>query len=76
MLEQSIGNRVGEIQTFRRDGWAPGWPVGVEMLTYMVSHEAHHRGQICLLAHQLGYPLSGEVTSHLWNWECLLRGPG
>ena len=59
----------GRIDTFRRDGWAPPWPVGLEMLSYMLSHEAHHRGQVCMLAHQLGFPLSNGVTSALWNWE-------
>jgi uncharacterized damage-inducible protein DinB len=22
------------------------------MVAYMISHEAHHRGQVCMLAHQ------------------------
>jgi len=64
----------GRIETFCRDGWAPPWPVGLEMLAYMLSHEAHHRGQVCMLAHQLGFPLPKKVTSRLWSWETLLRG--
>jgi uncharacterized damage-inducible protein DinB len=37
----------------RRVGSAlAGWP---GMLCYMISHEAHHRGQVCMLAHQLGF---------------------
>jgi uncharacterized damage-inducible protein DinB len=63
----------GRIETFRRDGWAPPWPVGLEMLAYMLSHEAHHRGQVCMLAHQLGFPLPKKVTSRLWSWERLVR---
>jgi uncharacterized damage-inducible protein DinB len=59
----------GRIETFRRDGWASPWPVGLEMLSYMLSHEAHHRGQVCMLAHQLGFPLPKKVTSAMWNWE-------
>jgi uncharacterized damage-inducible protein DinB len=62
----------GQVQEFRRDGWARPWPVGMEMLCYMVAHEAHHRGQVCMLAHQLGYALTKQVTSDLWNWEKLL----
>ncbi len=61
----------GRIEKFRRDGWAKPWPVGVEMLCYMLSHEAHHRGQVCMLAHQLGFPLPIKVTSGIWNWEKL-----
>ncbi len=59
------------IPTFRRDAWAPPWPAGLEMLTYMLTHEAHHRGQVCLLAHQLGFPLPPSVGSSLWKWEAL-----
>ena len=63
----------GRIDTFVRDGWASGWPVGLEMLSYMLTHEAHHRGQVCMLAHQLGFPLPPKVTSAMWNWEALLK---
>jgi uncharacterized damage-inducible protein DinB len=66
----------GRIEKFRRDGWAHPWPVGVEMLCYMLSHEAHHRGQVCMLAHQLGFPLPIKVTSGIWNWEKLWREDG
>ena len=46
----------GRVEKFYRDGWAKPWPAGPEMLCYMLSHEAHHRGQVCMLAHQLGFP--------------------
>ncbi len=71
MLAEALGGRGGRIEKFLRDGWARPWPVGPEMLCYMISHEAHHRGQVCMLAHQLGFPLSNEVTSGIWNWEKL-----
>ncbi len=82
MLAEALGGSGGRVEKFLRDGWAKPWPVGVEMLCYMVSHEAHHRGQVCMLAHQLGFPLPKEVTSVIWNWEKLwkesgsLGGPG
>jgi uncharacterized damage-inducible protein DinB len=66
----------GRIEKFVRDGWARPWPVGVEMLCYMLSHEAHHRGQICMLAHQLGFPLPNGVMAGLWNWEKLWNESG
>ena len=72
MLAQAFGGG-GRVQRFRRDGWAPFWPVGVEMLCYMLAHEAHHRGQVCMLAHQLGYPLPAGIMSGLWNWEKLWK---
>jgi uncharacterized damage-inducible protein DinB len=66
----------GHVQKFRRDGWGRPWPVGVEMLCYMLSHEAHHRGQVCMLAHQLGFPLPIEVGSGIWNWEICGKSAG
>ena len=71
MLAEALGGSGGRIGKFRRDGWAPPWPVGPEMLCYMVAHEAHHRGQVCMLAHQLGFPLAVQVTSGIWSWEKL-----
>lgn len=39
------------------------------VLTYFVAHEGHHRGQIVMLARQLGYRLPADVTSGLWQWS-------
>src|ERR1700761_4916658 len=76
MLAEALGGGAGRVQKFHRDGWAPPWPAGLEMLCYMLSHEAHHRGQVCMLAHQLGFPLPNEVTSGMWNWQKLWRECG
>jgi uncharacterized damage-inducible protein DinB len=38
------------------------------VLTYFVAHEGHHRGQIVMLARQLGYRLPAEVTGGLWHF--------
>ncbi|HEX3436308.1 MAG TPA: DinB family protein [Pseudacidobacterium sp.] len=82
MLAEGLGIGEGRIEKFHRDSLARPWPVGVEMLCYMLSHEAHHRGQICMLAHQLGFPLPNKVMSGIWNWEKLWKecglpgGPG
>jgi uncharacterized damage-inducible protein DinB len=81
MLAEALGGN-GRVDKFLRDGWAKPWPVGPEMLCYMIAHEAHHRGQVCMIAHQLGSPLPNKVTSEMWNWEKLWkqrgarRGPG
>jgi uncharacterized damage-inducible protein DinB len=73
MLAEALGEGEGRVDTFHRDGWARPWSVGPEMLCYMIAHEAHHRGQVCMLAHQLGFPLPVAVTSGIWNWEKLLK---
>jgi uncharacterized damage-inducible protein DinB len=74
MLAEALG--AARVETFRRDSWAQPWPAGVEMLCYMLAHEAHHRGQVCMLAHQLGFPLPNEVAYGIWNWEKLWRECG
>jgi uncharacterized damage-inducible protein DinB len=38
------------------------------VLTYFVAHEAHHRGQIVMVARQLGHRLPGDVAGGLWLW--------
>jgi uncharacterized damage-inducible protein DinB len=81
MLADALGVDA-RVKKFHRDGWAKPWPAGPEMLCYMLTHEAHHRGQVCMLAHQLGHPLPVAVTSGIWNWEKLWKecgwpdGPG
>jgi uncharacterized damage-inducible protein DinB len=80
MLAEALGD-AGRVKKFVRDGWARPWPVGVEMLCYMIAHEAHHRGQVLLLARLVGYPLPKEVGYGMWNWEKIWRergasGPG
>ena len=41
----------------------------VHFLSYFVAHEAHHRGQLCMLARQLGCRLPADVTNGLWQWK-------
>jgi uncharacterized damage-inducible protein DinB len=38
------------------------------VLTYFVAHEGHHRGQIVLVARQIGDRLPAEVAAGLWQW--------
>lgn len=38
------------------------------VLTYFVAHEGHHRGQIVMLARQLGHRLPNETSGGLWQW--------
>jgi uncharacterized damage-inducible protein DinB len=74
MLADALASTPARSTKFRRDGWAPSWPAGPTMLVYMFAHEAHHRGQVLMLAHQLGFPLP--AAYRIWNWEKLWKQSG
>ena len=79
LCTQMIGEALstqGQVQHFQRDGWAQPWPPGIAMVAYMITHDAHHRGQICMLAHQLGFPLPMKTVSAMWSWERLFKQCG
>ncbi len=65
-----------QLEKFLRDGWARPWPPGAAMFAYMISHDAHHRGQVCMLAGQLGFPLPGKAAYGIWIWEKLWKECG
>jgi uncharacterized damage-inducible protein DinB len=76
MLADALTRPQRRVETFRRDGWAKPWPAGAAMLAYMISHDAHHRGQVFMLAHQLGFPLPTKAVSGIWVWEKLWKECG
>jgi uncharacterized damage-inducible protein DinB len=76
MLADALGESQGRVRHFHRDGWVRPWPAGAAMFSYMVVHDAHHRGQVCMLAHQLGYPLPNRAISEMWSWERLWKQCG
>jgi uncharacterized damage-inducible protein DinB len=76
MLIEALVRPGGRVEAFRRDGWARPWPAGAAMLAYMITHDAHHRGQACMLAHQLGFPLPAEAAYGIWIWEKLWKECG
>lgn len=43
----------------------------VDMILYLMQHDAHHRGQICTLARDLGHEFQGEDVTRIWGWRKL-----
>jgi len=69
MLEEALSEKADRrVTKFSRGSWTRDWPAGATMFAYMFAHEAHHRGQVIALAHQLGYPLPAYPAS-IWRWE-------
>ena len=60
LLLQKGNKDGGKIKGFK--------PHAVAFLSYLVSHESHHRGQIALSLKQSGHPLSKKVSFGLWEW--------
>ncbi len=60
LVESSLGSG-GKVKNFPPDVAA--------FVAYLISHDAHHRGQICMLSRQVGHRLPNEVTFGMWEWN-------
>jgi len=51
------------------DGRVKGFkPDAAAFLAYLFAHDAHHRGQMAMLARQLGHALPQSSAYGLWEW--------
>jgi len=76
LTDALAGGPNRRVTKFNRGSWAPVWPAGGTMFAYMFSHEAHHRGQILMLAHQLGYRFPPDIWGRIWRWNRLWKEAG
>jgi uncharacterized damage-inducible protein DinB len=79
-LARSSAGIVALLEWGAAHGWSvpraawQNFPTDLDhFLAYFVAHEAHHRGQLSLVARQLGRPLPREVMGGLWQWTRLAR---
>ena len=64
---QSLERLLAE--SLRGDGKIRGFkPDAAGFLAYLLAHDAHHRGQITMLARQAGHPVSQGAMFGLWQW--------
>src|ERR1700738_2822552 len=59
LLSESFASH-GQIKRFKPDACG--------FLAYLLTHEGHHRGQVAMLARQLGHPLQQDIMYGLWEW--------
>lgn len=77
MLTDALSARPDrKVAVFSRGSWSRDWPAGASMFAYMFAHEAHHRGQIIMLAHHLGYRLPASAWGGIWQWDKLWKAHG
>ena len=43
----------------------------IDMVAYLMQHDAHHRGQICTLARDLGHEFRSGNMARIWGWKAL-----
>ena len=43
----------------------------VNMITYLIQHDSHHRGQIFVLARDLGHKFRSEDVMRIWGWKAM-----
>ena len=66
LLKASIA-ADGRIKGFRPD-------VG-GFFSYLIAHDAHHRGQVSMLARQVGHPLPQKAMFGMWEWGTRGKDP-
>ncbi len=59
-LMHAAVNSDGRVKGFRPD--VAGF------FGYLIAHDAHHRGQITMLARQAGHPISQKAMFGMWEW--------
>ena len=51
------------------DGRVKGFrPDVAGFIGYLIAHDAHHRGQITMMARQVGHPLPQKAMFGMWEW--------
>jgi uncharacterized damage-inducible protein DinB len=65
LIQKGLSDPAGRVPNFKPDV--------VGFVGYLVSHDSHHRGQISMLARQLGHPVPPKAGFGLWEWGTLWR---
>src|SRR5262249_8089043 len=70
-LAQSAAAMVRLIEAgIRCGGHIPDYrPDVVALVCAAIAHDAHHRGQVCRWASELGAPLTPEQGLQIWEWD-------
>jgi uncharacterized damage-inducible protein DinB len=69
-LEQSRAALAAVLKSaLEKDGGVKGFKPDVAgFFGYLIAHDAHHRGQVCMLARQLGHALPQKAMFGMWEW--------
>ena len=68
ILAKAVQDPAGRVPQFKPDV--------VAFVGYLIAHDSHHRGQITMLARQVGHALPAKIGFGLWEWGTLWRETG
>lgn len=68
LLANALEDPSGRVPNFRPDV--------VSFVGYLIAHDSHHRGQMAMLARQVGHPVPPKVGFGLWEWGTLWKQCG
>jgi uncharacterized damage-inducible protein DinB len=68
LLGKALNDPGGKVPHFK--------PGVVAFVGYLIAHDSHHRGQMAMLARQVGHPLPLQTGFGLWEWGSLWRECG
>lgn len=68
LLERGLADPAGRVPNFKPDV--------VAFVGYLIAHDAHHRGQIAMLARQVGHPVPSKTAFGLWEWGTIAKEAG
>jgi uncharacterized damage-inducible protein DinB len=74
LLQKSIDRSGRAIELLLERAMAEGKVKGYKLhpaafLGYLISHEAYHRGEICVALTQSGHQLDDSILHGQWDWE-------
>ena len=68
VIREAAQTEEGRIRDFK--------PNVAHFVAYLISHEAHHRGQITQLARALGHAVDQKTMFGMWQWSTHWREAG
>ncbi len=68
VIREATQTPEGRIRDFK--------PNVAHFVAYLISHEAHHRGQITQLARALGHAVDQKTMFGMWNWSAHRKEAG